>query len=304
MLRIIRTISLAVFALGAMACGSEGASAGKSVAAADSTVRNTKQNSSMTAPVKEINKDVKVLVSTTAGDLTVLLYGDTPKHQENFIKLVKEGYYNGTLFHRVIKDFMVQAGDPDSKTAPAGAALGSGGPGYQIDAEILFPKHFHKRYALAAARQGDQINPEKRSSGSQFYVVTGRPLSEGQLGQVEQQMKHTKMQDIFNGLAIKHRDEIMTLRRNRDQAGLQALQEKLIKETEAAVAGDGPMLTDEMKAAYTTVGGAPHLDGAYTVFGEVVDGMDVIDRIEKAETDGRDRPRTDIRINSMSIVEE
>ncbi|MDE6276528.1 MAG: peptidylprolyl isomerase [Muribaculaceae bacterium] len=248
--------------------------------------------------------DVKVRVNTTAGDFTVLLYGDTPKHQANFLKLVKEGYYNGTLFHRVIKDFMVQAGDPDSKTAAPGAALGSGGPGYQIDAEIEFPKHFHKRYALAAARQGDQVNPEKRSSGSQFYVVTGRAVPEGQLGQLEKQAKYTKMQDIFNRLTMEHKDEIMALRRNRDQAGLQALQDKLVKETEAAVANDGPMMTEEMKAAYTTVGGAPHLDGAYTVFGEVIEGKDVIDRIEKAETDGRDRPKEDVRITSMSIVEE
>lgn len=257
----------------------------------------------MTTPT-QAKEDVKVLVSTTAGDFTVLLYGDTPKHQENFIKLVKEGYYNGTLFHRVIKDFMVQAGDPDSKTAAPGAALGSGGPGYQIDAEILFPKHFHKRYALAAARQGDQVNPEKKSSGSQFYVVTGRAVPEGQLGQLEKQAKYTKMQDIFNRMAMEHKDEIMSLRRNRDQAGLQALQDSLVKATEAAVANDGPMMTEEMKTAYTTIGGAPHLDGAYTVFGEVIDGKDVIDRIEKAETDGRDRPKEDVRINSMSIIAE
>jgi cyclophilin family peptidyl-prolyl cis-trans isomerase len=301
MLRIFKTLSLAAIAFCAASCGSDGAAAGATAGANDSSIRKTSQPV-MTTP-SSAKDDVKVRVSTSAGDFTVVLYGDTPKHQENFIKLVKEGYYNGTLFHRVIKNFMVQAGDPDSKTAKPGAALGSGGPGYQIDAEIL-PGHFHKRYALAAARQGDQVNPEKRSSGSQFYVVTGQTVPAGQLGQLEKQARHTKMQNIFNALALANKDKIMTLRRNRDQAGLQALQDSLIKETEAAVANDGPMLTEEMKTAYTTVGGAPHLDGAYTVFGEVIDGKEVIDMIEKAATDGRDRPTEDIRINSMSIVTE
>ncbi len=303
MLKLLRTLSAAVFALGTMACASEGAAAEGNGSDNDTAgIKNIKTETNMT-PTPETKGDVKVRVSTTAGDFTVLLYGDTPKHQANFLKLVKEGYYNGTLFHRVIKDFMVQAGDPDSKTAAAGAALGSGGPGYQIDAEIEFPKHFHKRYALAAARQGDQVNPEKRSSGSQFYVVTGQVVPEGRLGQLETQAKHQKMQNIFNQLTLEHKDEIMALRRNRDREGLQALQEKLIKETEATVANDGPMLTDDMKKAYTSIGGAPHLDGAYTVFGEVIEGQDVIDRIEKADTDGRDRPKEDVRITSMSVVE-
>lgn len=247
----------------------------------------------------------KIEVATTAGNFTILLYGDTPKHRDNFLKLVKEGYYNGTLFHRVIKDFMIQAGDPDSRNAAPGQHLGAGGPDYKIDAEIVYPKHFHKRGALAAARQGDQVNPLKQSSGSQFYVVTGRKVSEGEMAQLENSLKNKQLQRIFNNLALAHRDSIIAMQRNGDSAGLKALQDTLIKQTEAEAAKQGtPAVTDEMRQAYTTVGGAPHLDGDYTVFGEVVFGMDVIEKIEKAETDRADRPKEDVRIISMKVLSE
>lgn len=248
------------------------------------------------------NGDAKVLIKTTEGDITILLYGDTPKHRDNFLKLVKEGFYNGVLFHRVISDFMIQTGDPDSKNAPAGKRLGMGGPGYEIDAEIVYPKHFHKRGALAAARSGDEVNPERRSSGSQFYIVTGRKVSEGQLGQLEKQMEMAHKKEIFNSLASKHRDEIMNLRRNRDRDGLQVLQDSLIAQTEKIAAADSVSLTPEQRAAYTTVGGTPHLDGTYSVFGEVTDGMDAVERIEKVATDAADRPTRDVRIISMEIL--
>lgn len=247
----------------------------------------------------------KVLVETTMGNFTVLLYGDTPKHRDNFLKLAEEGYYDSTLFHRVIKDFMIQAGDPDSKTAAPGQRLGTGGPDYKIDAEIVFPKHFHKRGALAAARQGDQVNPMKQSSGSQFYIVTGQKVDSTQIGAMEERMQQSRMQEIFNKLAMEHRAEIIDMQQKGDRAGLQELQEKLIAQVEAEVAANpGPGMTAEMKEAYTTVGGAPHLDGAYTVFGEVIDGMDTIDKIEKAATDGADRPKDDIRILNMKVLSE
>ena len=198
---------------------------------------------------------------------------------------------------------MIQAGDPDSRDAKPGQALGAGGPDYKIDAEIVFPKHFHKRGALAAARQGDQVNPMKQSSGSQFYVVTGRKSSEAEMNQMANHLQQKRMQTIFNNLAMAHRDSIIEMQRRGDRAGLQALQDTLIKQTEAEAANSqAPAITDEMRKAYTTVGGAPHLDGDYTVFGEVIEGMDTIDRIEKAETDGRDRPSEDIRIISMKIL--
>lgn len=245
---------------------------------------------------------VKVKVETTLGTFTVLLYGDTPRHRDNFVKLVNEKYYDGTLFHRVIKDFMVQTGDPDSKNAAPGQHLGAGGPDYTLEAEIMFPKHFHKRGALAAARQGDQVNPERRSSGSQFYVVTGRKVPESYIPTLKAQLEQGQMQAIFNGLAAQNMDRIRQLQAAGDQQGLEALRQELIRQTEQQAAAHPMTLTPEMAQAYTTVGGAPHLDGQYTVFGEVIDGMDVIDKIEKVETDGADRPKEDVRIISMTVV--
>jgi peptidylprolyl isomerase/peptidyl-prolyl cis-trans isomerase B (cyclophilin B) len=249
----------------------------------------------------ENKNDIVVDIQTTMGDIKVLLFGDTPKHRDNFVKLVNEGYYNGTLFHRVINDFMVQAGDPDSKGAPAGKMLGSGGPGYTIDAEFVYPKHFHKKGVLAAARQGDNVNPERKSSGSQFYIVTGKVFTEAQLAQMEKQLIMAQKQDIFNRLASERRDSIMQLRRNKDQAGLQALQEELIAITEQESAKNPAKLTDEQRKAYSTVGGTPHLDGQYTVFGEVIEGMDVVEKIQKTPTGANDRPVEDVKIIKMTV---
>lgn len=244
----------------------------------------------------------RVLIKTSLGDITVRLYDETPLHRDNFLKLAAAGYYDGTLFHRVIKDFMVQGGDPDSRGAAAGRQLGAGGPGYTVAAELVWPQLFHKRGALAAARQGDEVNPERRSSGSQFYIVTGQVYTPAQLTQMERQMEQQQLQTIFNGLVARHRDEIMTLRRSRDQAGLAALQEKLEKETYATSRQHGaPRLTDEQRQAYTTVGGTPFLDNQYTVFGEVEAGMEVVEAIQNAATAPGDRPKSDISM-TMEVL--
>ena len=200
---------------------------------------------------KDTEMNTKVLIKTTMGDIVVKLYDTTETHRDNFIKLVNEHYYDGLLFHRVITDFMIQGGDPNSKDAPAGKMLGNGGPGYTLPAEIL-PKYFHKRGALAAARTGDQMNPTRRSSGSQFYIVTGRVYTDAELDKLERNM-NTKF-------------------------------------------------TPEQRKAYTTVGGTPFLDGQYTVFGEVVEGMDVVDKISRVPRDKNDRPKEDVKIISMEIV--
>ena len=244
----------------------------------------------------------KVTIKTTEGDITVRLYDETPRHRDNFLKLAQEGYYNGTLFHRVIKNFMIQGGDPNSKGAPAGVQLGTGGPGYTIPAEIQ-PQFIHKRGALAAARQGDEVNPERASSGSQFYIVWGQVYNDGQIGQLARQLQMQAEQSIFNRLAGEHRKEIMDLRRNRDQAGLMELQNDLIAQTQAIMAEQGgAALTEAQKQAYTSIGGTPHLDGQYTVFGEVEEGLDVVEKIQGTETMPGDRPKQDIQILSVEVM--
>ena len=243
---------------------------------------------------------MKVKIQTSLGDITVRLYDETPLHRDNFIKLAQQGYYDGTLFHRVIKDFMIQGGDPDSKGAPKGKQLGIGGPDYTIEAEIK-PGLYHKRGALAAARQGDEVNPERRSSGSQFYIVWGQVYNQGQIRQFAKQMEMQQMQQAFNQLAMAHRDEIMQLRRERNREGLQALQDKLAEQAQAEVKANGAGLTAEQQEIYTTIGGTPHLDGQYTVFGEVEEGLDVVERIQQVETMRGDRPAEDITMTVRVI---
>lgn len=245
----------------------------------------------------------KVKISTTLGDITVRLYDETPVHRDNFLKLAAEGYFDGTLFHRVIKDFMIQGGDPDSKGAPAGKSLGTGGPDYTLPAEIMAETLFHKRGALSAARLGDEVNPKKESSGSQFYIVWGKVYKAAELKQLERQMEMQQEQTIFNALAMEHRDEIMNMRRNRDRDGLMALQEKLGSlAIEKSREMGRPSFTPEQSEAYTTVGGTPFLDGQYTVFGEVEEGLDVVEAIQKVETGAGDRPKTDVVMN-VTVIE-
>lgn len=292
-----KILAFAAFIMMFASCGSASGSNEK-VADGSDSIKNQQTNKMQQTDTSS----VKVKVETTLGNFTVLLYGDTPLHRDNFVKLVKEGYYNGTLFHRVINEFMVQAGDPDSKTAKPGQQLGAGGPGYTIPAEIVYPRHFHKRGALAAARQGDQVNPMKESSGSQFYIVTGKKVTDAEMAQLENYARNTAMQNYFNNLVMKNQDEIARLRQNNDREGLGKLQEKLIAETEAHFTDSTELVTPEMKQAYKTVGGTPHLDNAYTVFGEVIDGMDTVDKIEKVQTDRSDRPKEDVKIIKMEIV--
>ena len=252
---------------------------------------------------KDMNEETKLKIETTAGDIIVKLYNETPKHRENFIKLAQNGTYEGTLFHRVIKDFMIQAGDPDSKDAPKGKMLGAGDVGYTVPAEFVYPKYFHKRGALSAARQGDQVNPEKASSGCQFYIVTGKVYTDSTLLNMETQMNNMRFNNAFNALAAKHAKEIYKMRRNNDQEGLMNLQDTLIAQVEKQMAGQPEFrFTPEQVKAYTTVGGTPHLDNEYTVFGEVVEGMDVVDKIQQMKTDRNDRPEEDVKIKKVEVL--
>lgn len=237
------------------------------------------------------------------GDIVVRLYDETPKHRDNFVKLAKEGYFDGTLFHRVIRDFMIQGGDPDSKGAPAGKNLGTGGPDYTIPAEFVFPKLYHKRGALSAARTGDEVNPNRESSGSQFYIVWGKTYKPAELKQMERQLAMQQEQSVFNQLVADNKAKIMELRRNRDRAGLQELQDDLIASTKAICAEKGlPKFTDEQVESYTTVGGTPFLDNQYTVFGEVEEGLEIVGKIQEVETGRNDRPKDDVVMLSVEVI--
>lgn len=249
----------------------------------------------------ENEKRTLVKLETTMGNITVALYNETPKHRDNFIKLVKEGVYDSSLFHRVIKQFMIQAGDPDSKNASDTAMLGRGDVGYTIPAEFN-PKFFHKKGVLAAARQGDDVNPEKASSGCQFYIVTGRKFTEPQLLGMENKINEQREEALFDSLARQHMKEIYKMRKAGDNAGLLELQDTLEAQArELADKEEKFRFTPEQIKAYSTIGGAPHLDGSYTVFGEVTEGMEVVDNIEIAKTNRADRPIENIRILKASI---
>lgn len=244
----------------------------------------------------------KVEIQTTMGNIEIALYNETPQHRDNFIKLVKEGTYDGVLFHRVIKDFMIQGGDVKSKTAKPGEMLGDGDLNYTVPAEFVFPKYFHKKGALAAARTGDQVNPERASSACQFYIVTGKVYTPSTLATLESRNREKQKMEIFQRLATPHRKDIMKMRMAGDTAGMKTLQDELIKQTEAEVAKTGRFtFTPEQIEAYTTVGGAPHLDGSYTVYGEVTKGLDVVDKIQNVDTDGNDRPKSDVKVIKMTI---
>ena len=203
-------------------------------------------------------KEYMVRMFTTAGVVDMKLYDETPAHRDNFVRLVKNHQYDSLLFHRVIKDFMIQGGDPASKNAVPGELLGEGDLGYTVEAELMPDLHYHRRGALAAAREGDDVNPSKASSACQFYIVWGKVYTKEQL---ESYMEWYKQRT-----------------------------------------GKELNVTPKQFEAYTTVGGTPHLDGGYTVFGEVVKGLEVIETIQNVKCDGNDRPLRDVRIIKMELI--
>lgn len=250
--------------------------------------------------------DYDVLIETEYGNMKVKLYDETPKHKENFIKLAKEGFYNDLLFHRVIKEFMIQGGDPESKAAPKDKRLGTGGPGYTLPAEIN-PKLIHKKGALAAARQGDQVNPEKRSSGSQFYIVQGKTFTDDELETLEHQISQNKKGQAV-GNYIKNTPDVLKqfqeMQKNSEfekmDSVIAVLETQIVTERgEDAFSYSFP---DSVKQIYKTLGGTPFLDNQYTVFGQVVEGLNVIDSIAKVKVNGQDRPEKDIKMK-VSVKE-
>ncbi len=245
---------------------------------------------------KSKSGDTLVEIETSFGDMVFKLYNETPEHRDNFIKLIKDGFYDDLLFHRVMENFMIQGGDPDSKDAPSGKRLGSGSNGYTIAAEFN-PALFHKKGALAAARQPDSKNPERRSSGSQFYIVQGEVFSNGALDTLEMQMNYQIANKINREVFQEHEAELNQLAQAGDQDSLSMkiaeLKEVALERIEAAPTFK---LDSAKRAAYTTVGGYPSLDDAYTVFGEMIEGFDVLDKIAAVQTDRYDRPLEDVKM--------
>lgn len=242
-------------------------------------------------------KDYVVTIKTDMGDMVAILYDETPKHKANFIKLAKEHFYDSLIFHRVIEGFMIQGGDPNSKNAQPGQHLGNGGPGYTVDAEFN-PKFFHEKGALSAARLGDQQNPTKASSGSQFYIVQGTVIPKTSIDQltVDQMKLNSGLQQLLQ--KEENRPLYDSLSQLYYAGDMQAYQNKVFsliprieKETGTLVRKN---VSQEKIDAYTTVGGAPHLDDEYTVFGKVIKGLEVIDKIAAVQRDPADRPLQDV----------
>ncbi|MFZ4724008.1 MAG: peptidylprolyl isomerase [Paludibacter sp.] len=251
------------------------------------------------------SKDNSTIVSieTSYGTIKVKLYPETTKHRDNFLKLVNEGFYNGVLFHRVITDFMIQTGDPNSKNANANTSLGSGDLGYTIPAEFIYPQYYHKRGALSAARQGDQTNPLKASSGCQFYIVQGRTFSDAELNNMEKSNEQKLEGKLFQEIVNTKQEEIKKYRLEKSQPKLDALRDAILVDVHKQIQNNPTYkFTEKQRVDYKTLGGTPHLDGDYTVFGEVIEGLEIVERISKTKTGRSDRPVEDIKVLKAEVV--
>ena len=258
---------------------------------------------------KKKQTETLALIHTNVGDIKIKLYDETPLHRDNFIKLVKKKYYDGLLFHRVIKNFMIQTGDPESKDAERSKMLGVGGPGYTIPAEISM-RHIHKKGALAAARLGSDVNPRKESSGSQFYIVVGQPLTNEILNQNEHQIIEAKRGELINTYLSKPENKMImpnldSCKSRGDKDGFDKIVQKITTDLDPEFKKlDSIKYTSQQRAEYLEKGGSPHLDNDYTIFGEVIEGMDIIDKISLVTTDSNDRPLEDIKILSIKILKK
>ncbi len=251
----------------------------------------------------EKNKDENLIkITTPHGDIKIKLYDKTVEHKKNFEKLVNESFYDSLLFHRVIPDFMIQGGDPDSKNAEPGAKLGGGVLEYDIPAEII-PEYFHKRGAIAAARRGGIINLAKRSSASQFYIVVGQTYTEGELDTLEMAKNQHLKNEMVRQHLIAAEKEIQEFKENDDREGFIKKVTEIRDRVDSLIEAQNLAIkyTPKQREIYMTIGGYPSLDGDYTVFGEVVEGMDVVDKIASVETDKNDRPLKDIDM-SMEML--
>jgi peptidylprolyl isomerase len=244
------------------------------------------------------NDNTTISIKTTLGDIKIKLYDGTPMHRDNFIKLVKSGFYDGVSFHRVIKDFMIQGGDGATR-AGSSVSLPDSMNTYTVPAEFS-TQYFHKKGALAAAREGNDVNPEMKSSGTQFYIVQGTKLTDADLTAAEQRINNNIKQGLFNRI-IRHTADSLRLAGKTATDG--EVQEIASNKMFQFLANNKEYkISDEQRAIYKTIGGVPRLDATYTVFGEVTEGLDVVDKIAAVATDNRDKPLADVKILKMKIV--
>jgi cyclophilin family peptidyl-prolyl cis-trans isomerase len=257
--------------------------------------------------IHAVSNDVAPIVTleTTYGKITLRLYPETAKHCDNFLKLVNQGFYNGVLFHRVIANFMIQAGDPKSKTAAANATLGAGDVGYTIPAEFVYPQYYHKRGALAAAREADKRNPLKASSVNQFYIVQGRVFTPEELQEMEKTNYLKLTEKLYQEAASTKQAQFNKLKIENNPVKLDALRDSLLNEVRnMIIKNPSYKFTEQQRKDYTTIGGTPHLDGNYTVFGEVIEGLDVVEKISKAQTTENNRPVENIVVVKAEVGKE
>jgi cyclophilin family peptidyl-prolyl cis-trans isomerase len=251
---------------------------------------------------KQASEGPVVLISTKYGDMKVVLYNETPLHRDNFMKLTKEGVFDSLLFHRVIKGFMVQGGDPQSKRATREQVLGDGDLNYTVPAEIV-PGIIHKKGVIAAARNGDEDNPERRSSATQFYLAQGKVYKFDDVPSIEQNINGRIAESLFLRYKSDKIDTLMLFQMARNKEGYDKLLDKLKQKAILETDKHPVKLTKQQIETYTTLGGIPHLDGAYTVFGEVLDGLAVIDSIAAQPTGAMDRPLENIRM-TIKVIKE
>ncbi len=244
------------------------------------------------------SQSATVRISTNMGDMTFLLYDDTPKHRDSFLQLVRENYFDGTLFYRVIQDFLIQGGSKSSKNAPPGKRIGYGDPDKTVDDEIL-PHYFHKKGALCAPRQPDDVNPFKQSDISQFFIIKGRVYSEGELDTMEIAVNRPIRNKIINKyMNDETRSKLKELKENKEVEAFREIADQIKQQIETDYKLQRGLLqfSDEQRQAYTTVGGYPDLDGKYTIFGECISGFETIDKIAALPADENNRPFTDVKI--------
>jgi cyclophilin family peptidyl-prolyl cis-trans isomerase len=255
----------------------------------------------LTACAQNKKDEYVVTIKTSYGDMVAILYDETPKHKENFIKLINQKFYDSLLFHRVMPEFMIQGGDPTSKKAAAGQPLGMGNPGYTVEAEFN-PTFIHERGALAAARTPDGGNPTKASSGSQFYIVQGKKITIEELDQHEERIRNAKKVQLLRECVMMPKyQSVLTQIQEHQQAQDGAWLNSFFQESDTLILKEKPdykpfAYSAEQKTIYTTVGGYPFLDGEYTVFGKVINGLEVIEKISTVAKDGQNRPNEDIRM--------